>query len=71
MDNVTCNVWTKTNDGYCTEVSTLTGCNVPMPGTNMQFPFKAANELRDMTPDNEVIGWSFYINGANYVVFND
>jgi hypothetical protein len=68
-------VWTKTEDGYVTEVSDLqANKDTPealMPEDSRPFQFHLAVTLKDHS-ENEILGWAYHHpNGRRYVVFND
>lgn len=64
-------IWTKTDDGYCAEISDLQGNgNPPMPETSYQFPFSIAEEHWNHA-EGEFLYWTHRVGDKLYTVFND
>jgi hypothetical protein len=63
-------IWTKTKDGYCSEASTLSCNDAPMPETGGKY-FSCEKAIAHIDGENETTHWTMNINGKVYTVFND
>ena len=64
-------VWTKTPDGYCSEVTDLhANKNPPMPETGgIRFDYRLATT--STSNEGEIEFWLWSMDGITYTVYND